>query len=143
MADIAVTWPKKRSLSSYYAELENAERLGLVINFKIPTMPQQGFVVARCYMVHNGYVRCWNRVLNILERGPRDVKRIEGGFWSPGIYVVRSPARHELRHPVPMKGFQGYRYVNREEMGESRLSIMTPTARLESAAFDQVFGPWK
>jgi hypothetical protein len=112
--DIAVTWPKTRPLGSYYAELENARRDRLDINFRIPMCPRQR--PERCYMVYDGQVRCWTAIKDILWRGTLTVRDpITGNFWPPGYYIVRSPRYHEIQ-PVPMKGFQGFRYINREEV---------------------------
>jgi hypothetical protein len=116
MTDIIVTWPKTRPLGSYYAELENAKRLGRVINFRIPTRPRA--TPRRCYMVYDGAVRCWSSVIEVVYRNAGEVRKVasdpgvvEWGFWPAGWYVVRDPVYHELAdHGIPMRGFQGFRY---------------------------------
>lgn len=117
VTDIAVTWPKSRPLGSYYIELENASTSGLLINFRVSSLPKT--MPERCYMVHDGAVRCWNRVVDMCwQPGGRVLDPATGRFMRPGYYIVRDPAYVELPAPVPMRGFQGFRYVDRREMGE-------------------------
>jgi hypothetical protein len=111
MTDIAVTWPKTRPLGSYYAELERARRHGQLINFRVPARPRE--LPQRCYMVYDGAVRCWSPVKALMWRGEGEVRRVDGmGFWPEGWYIVREPFYAEIE-PIPMKGFQGFRYFDR------------------------------
>lgn len=111
MTDIACTWPKTKPLGTYYAELENARRRNLVINFRVPARPKS--TPQRCYMVYDGFVRCWSPVKAILWRGEGEVRRVDGqGFWPAGWYIMREPFYAEIE-PLPMKGFQGFRYFDR------------------------------
>lgn len=118
VADLVVTWPKTKPLETYLAELEKAATDGLQINFRVPSRPAP---VERCYMVYDGEVRGWNRVLSVEHRGEREVARVESdafaGFWPAGWYVVRDPVWTPVT-PMAMKGFQGYRYLHREAQFE-------------------------
>lgn len=115
VADLVVTWPKSKPLETYLAELEKAVTDRLQINFRVPSRPAP---VERCYMVYDGEVRGWNRVLSVEHRGEREVTRVESdafaGFWPAGWYVVRDPAWTAVTTPMAMKGFQGYRYLHHE-----------------------------
>lgn len=119
--DICVTWPKSRPLDSYLAELARAEREGLEINYRVGRLPAWpgamwdhgtlGFVygqqgVPRCYMVHSGFVRGW---CSILYGCHREAGEVAG--WPAGLYIVRSPVWHALADPIPMRGFQGWRWM--------------------------------
>lgn len=111
--DLVITWPKRRSLQSYLAELDKAERYGQLINFRLGSKPKlEQF--ERCYMVHDGAIRGWNEVIAV-EYKPADTVRdpFTGGYWPGGTYIVRHPFWHPV-DPIPMKGFQGYRYYVRE-----------------------------
>lgn len=116
--DIVVTWPKTRPLASYLAELERATDEGLEINFRVPHTPRWEFGAlrerrARCYMVHDGYVRGYNEIRFVTYRGPNEVARVESdsfaGFWPEGWYIVRDPQWRPI-DPIEMRGFQGWRW---------------------------------
>lgn len=109
--DIVITWPKKRSLNSYLVELENAERDGCVINFRVPTLPKGK--AERCYVVHDGAIRGYNLIVSIeRQENYMVLDPLTGEYWPSGNYIVRWPKWHDIE-PIPMKGFQGYRYIER------------------------------
>jgi hypothetical protein len=110
--DVIVTWPQSRPLDSYLAELKRAARDGLVINYRVSRLPATK--PRRCYMVHSGMVRGWCDVLSVERRGEGDVRRAENdsGFWPGGYYIVRSPVWHALKNPLPMRGFQSWRWYD-------------------------------
>lgn len=114
MADVVVTWPKSRTLGSYLAELTRAQELDLVINFRIAKAPREK--PERCYIVYDGFVRGYNEVIDVVERGPNEVSRISNdawaGFWPAGLYLVRNPQWYPISRR-PMRGFQGWRYYDR------------------------------
>lgn len=120
--DIVVTWPKSKPLTAYLAELRRAEYEGLVINYRVARLPRWsprnvdlwGRVrpvcagrPARCYMVYDGAVRGWCEILYACER---DDGEVEG--WPAGKYIVRDPKWHHLETPIPMSGFQGWRWFD-------------------------------
>lgn len=114
--DIVVTWPKSRSLQSYLDELERADREDKLINFRISSIPKED--VTRCFMVHDGAVRGYTNVLkvDIYQRGEiRDP--ITGHAWPDGIYITRDPEWYPIE-PIPMKGFQGFRYFKEIDVRE-------------------------
>lgn len=115
--DLILTWPKSRPLDSYLRELKQAERNGEVINFRVASPPKiaEGQRWGYCYMVHDGYVRGWMQIIDVVHRGPGEVNRVasddRSGSWPEGWYVVREPIWHPMNKPVPMPGFRGFRYV--------------------------------
>lgn len=113
--DIIVTWPKSRTFASYIAEVHNAERDGLVLNFRVRTRP--GGMPERCYMVHDGAVRGWLPMHAIVFHEEGAVARVKSdpipGGWPAGWYLVRLPNWHDLEPVYPMAGFRGYRYFDR------------------------------
>lgn len=106
---IVVTWPKKRSLESYLSELRTAEAQGKVIHFRVPSYPTIPYG-GRCYMVHDGFVRGYLITLGF-SNGTGVIDPITGEIWPFGKYVVRNPHWNPV-DPVPMKGFQGWRYYD-------------------------------
>lgn len=118
--DIVATWPKKRPLQSYLDALAAAEASGQTINFRVAILPKWDLRALadrpdrhtpRCYMVHDGAVRGYNEISCATERGDNEVVNPEGGYWPAGRYVVRDPAWHAIE-PMPMRGFQGWRWVS-------------------------------
>jgi hypothetical protein len=114
---LVLTWPRSRPLESYLAELREAEARDLVINYRVASRPRVE-AGGRCYMAHGGALRGWSEILGIEERGRHEVRDPAGGYWPPGIYVVRSPRWHAIE-PVPMRGFQGYRYLPEANLPEA------------------------
>lgn len=112
MKDLVITWPKKRKLDSYEIELGHAAVAGQVINFRVPSTPKE--VCERCYIVYDGKVRGWNLVLGYARRGDNEVlDPITGKYWPAGIYIIRKPEWNVMRAGPEMKGFQGFRYIER------------------------------
>lgn len=113
--DIVVTWPKTQSLDVYVRNLSQALRQGQQINYRVSRLPKWedgvlGRRPARCYMVHDGAVRGYTTILETMWRGAGEVKRVgEPGFWPQGWYIVRSASWIPIK-PVPMRGFQGWRW---------------------------------
>lgn len=115
--DIAVTWPKKRSLEDYLDTLRRAEREGMVINYRVATLPKfdAGMLILgranRCYIVHDGYVRGYNRIIWMGERDDV-IDPVTEEFMAKGLFIQRDPRWCTLRKSVPMAGFQGWRYFH-------------------------------
>lgn len=111
MSDIILTWPKSRSLESYLREVRRAHSEGLVVNFRVRHAPDvtEG---DRCYMVHDGVVRGWMKILGVQESS-RVIDPITQRSMS-GLFVVREPLWHPMDPPLRrMPGFRGYRYAER------------------------------
>lgn len=119
--DLIVTWPKSRVLGSYLAELRNAERLGLKINYRVHRPPDREALfgaggVPRVYRVHNGFVRGYTPLSGVLLRGENEVARVEAdamsGFWPAGWYLVCEPIFHRCAESF-CEGFRGWRWFDR------------------------------
>ena len=66
-------------------------------------------------MVHDGQIRGWNEFLSVEFRRAGEVMQERGGgYWPEGWYVVCKPQWHPLAKPIPMRGFQGFRYIELE-----------------------------
>lgn len=118
MTDIVVTWPKTRRFATYVAELHNAARDGLLINYRVRTPPDRKRLAgdARCYRVHDGHVRGWTPIKDICFHGDTEVARVKSdpivGHWPAGWYVVCLPEFHDTTL-TQMGGFPGWRYFDR------------------------------
>ena len=80
------------------------------MNFKVPTFPKEVKPSVRCYIVHNGFIKGWMTIFNIIERDGFKCTTTGRG-WAEDIYVQRTGKFHPLTKDVPMKGIQGYRYI--------------------------------
>lgn len=112
MTDLVITWPKTRPLSSYLEHCQKAHHRKQFINFRIGSRPKRA--AERVYVVYDGAVRGWHEFVVAMKR--RDVRDPQmGTVMEPGLYLVRRPTWHPLATPIPMKGFQGWRYFDRPE----------------------------
>jgi hypothetical protein len=123
--DIIVTWPKQRPLESYLHELREADKYNQDINYRVACLPKwpdaiedhgwigwsYGVEHPRCYMVHDGYIRGWCKLRGATwKTNGRVLDPSTGGFMKAGWYIVRDPEWHAIK-PVPMQGFQGWRWL--------------------------------
>lgn len=127
MADIILTWPKGRTLESYVTALGEAFRNDELINFRVSNLPKDAYEYDRVYMVHDGHVRGYNWLHSFALRGENEVKDpITGAFWPEGKYIVRHPGWKAIT-PIPMKGFQGWRYADKHFKREDVTGIWETT----------------
>lgn len=115
--DIVLTWPKHRTYESYKEQLKLADSRGDQILFRVSSFPARSQAGDRVYMVHDGLVRGWSKLLLFTDDDrPRDP--VSGELMDPGKYIVRSAKWHELPGPLPkMRGFQGFRYAPKDWRG--------------------------
>ncbi len=71
-----------------------------IIWWSLPTFPVRP--VSRIYFVWDGAVRAWRKVLGF------DYEQDAGFIEKRAVQIERK--HHVVDPPVPMKGFQGYRY---------------------------------
>lgn len=120
ISDLILTWPKNRSLESYLLEMKRAERAGLVVNYRVHHPPKSDDPWGRCYMVHDGAVRGYSRIIEVVHRAAGEVSRVGSdsweGFWPEGWYIVREAVFTLLDEPIPYKGFRGFRYARSGEV---------------------------
>ena len=105
--DIIITLPKSISWDDYQKELDLVKDRKNIMNFKVNNFPktQKG---CKCYLVHNGVLKGWMEITGMSEKD--FVCSTTGKNWK-GKFIERSGPFHYI-DPVPMKGFQGFRYMN-------------------------------
>jgi hypothetical protein len=96
---IVVTIPKNRINQVEAEEADVARRMeagekDIIYWWSIPTEPVNR--VERIYFVWDGAVRAWHEIIEINHEN--------------GVRVYMKPEIHTLKDPIPMKGFQGWRY---------------------------------
>jgi hypothetical protein len=112
------TKPKTAPLATYVNILESAAERELVINFRVSSPPLLGEdECQRVWMVHDSFIRGWNKFLSVEYRAFGEVKQERGGgYWPEGWYIVREAVWHPLPKDrlIPMTGFRGFRYRERD-----------------------------
>lgn len=105
MPSIIITLPKKIKWEEYIHELDQAEK-GAIMNFKVNNFPS---VVKgdKCYLIHNGYIKGYMLIHGLSEKD--FTCTTTGNKWS-GKFIERTGKFYYLDNPIPMTGFQGFRY---------------------------------
>ena len=111
---LCITIPKNISWEDYRRELDDARENNLVLNYKLSNYPKNVGPGDRCYVVHDGLIRGWSEIIDIVRRPEPFICHTTGRLWDAGIYVQRSGDFHYLKKRVEMKGFMGYRYVTHD-----------------------------
>lgn len=114
MKDLVITWPKTRNFEDYMTACTGAWMRHEDINYRISKPPSFEFGAhaersGRVYVVYDGFVRGYHELKYVIYRDDHEVLAVDGGFWPAGWYLVRDPVWYEIE-PVPMRGFQGWRY---------------------------------
>lgn len=103
--DIIITIPKSIDWNEYKKEIEVVKDGSQVMNFKVNNFPNTK-AGSRCYIIHNGAIRGWMEIVGLSEEN--FICSTTGREWK-GKFIQRSGPFHEI-DPIPMKGFQGFRY---------------------------------
>lgn len=107
---LCVTLPAKTEWSEYEKELADVADGRKQMNFKVPSVPRRVKLGDRCYVCHRGRLVGWMAITGIGGSGGFECQTT-GRKWTAGTYVSRSGPFHYLKTEVPMRGFQGFRYV--------------------------------
>ena len=65
----------------------------------------------RCYYVEDGYVRGFAVISRVVARSGYERCETTGRTWPPGLYIYMDARSWRWIKPIPMKGFQGFRYA--------------------------------
>jgi len=103
--DIIITIPKSIQWEEYEKELATVKDYKQVINFKVNNFPKTK-VGNKCYLLYNGFIIGWMEIVGMAEKN--FTCSTTGKNWM-GKFIERSGAFHKI-DPIPMKGFQGFRY---------------------------------
>jgi len=105
--DIIITLPKSISWDDYEKEIEAVKDGSQVMNFKVNALPKTS-KGNKCYIVHDGVIKGWMEIVGLSKK---DFTCSTTGREWKGNFIERSGPFHYI-DPVPMKGFQGFRYYN-------------------------------
>ena len=113
MSSICITIPKRIKWEDYQKELKQVEDETYEMNYRIPTLPKDVHPGDRCYICHDGFIKGWMKISNIGVRESFLCSTTED-VWETGYYVSRTGKFHYLKNPIPMKGFMGYRKLEKD-----------------------------
>ena len=110
MADIIVTTPKSQ-VERAAREVEQIKAQGGGFYFRNLGMrkPKRLATGDRCFYVENGAVRGYCLVEEVTAE-PSMVCEASGAEFGPGVYVFMDATTWTWCEPIPMPGFQGWRY---------------------------------
>lgn len=111
--DIVVTIPKKESANIEKEEewAEENKDTAAICFWKVSNEPRKLNAGDRVYFVENGMITSYN----IFKYCDWDLTcEVTGREW-PGLNLVMEIPTAILKKPVPMKGFRGFRYMERVE----------------------------
>ena len=103
--DIIITLPRDIKWSEYEKELAAVKDYSNVLNFKVNHFPKTE-IGSKCYLVHQGNILGWMEIVGLSEN--EFTCEITGKKWA-GKFIQRSGPFNKIQ-PIPMKGFQGFRY---------------------------------
>jgi len=106
--DIIITLPAKIEWNEYQKELDMVKDGTNVLNFKVSYFPKETGIGSKCYLIHRGVIKGWMLIVGFEEKD--FVCEVTGNKWS-GKFIQRSGMFYPIS-PIPMKGFQGFRYFN-------------------------------
>lgn len=109
---LVITLPSSVKWEDYEKEIEKVKNFKNVMNFKVHSFPKGVKEGDKCYVVHQGFVKGWMKIVGFSEK-EFDCSTT-GKKWR-GKFVERSGPFHYLVEKIPMKGFQGFRYFDLEE----------------------------
>jgi len=108
--DIIVTTPKSQ-IANAAKEAQNCINAGGGYYFRrfdrLPAIKNGGKV----WYVEDGYIRGFAVVDHISTSMHHQVCETTGKNWPPGAYIFMKASSWKWVKPIPMKGFQGYRYA--------------------------------
>ena len=113
--DVVVTIPKSRLAIVEQEEREVKEALksgaDAFFFWRFARCPKNLSVGNRIYFVWNGAVRAYH----VVDGFDKNLVCDTTGQRYDGFCVTMNPAIHNLRKPIPMRGFQGFRYFKENE----------------------------
>jgi len=109
--DILVTTPKSQMVVAALEAQECLSRGGGEYFRKLATLPKGLRAGSKVFYVEDGFVRGFAVVDRVVDG--EMVCSTTGTQWGAGIYAVMDASTWQWICPLPMKGFQGWRYFTK------------------------------
>lgn len=103
--DIIITLPKTINWIDYQKELDSVANGENILNFKVNNFPKTG-IGSKCYLIHDGFIRGYMFISGLTTKS--FTCSTTGKKWD-GKFIERSGKFFSII-PIPMKGFQGFKY---------------------------------
>lgn len=115
MADIIVTTPKA-VMALATEEAEQCIKNGGGTYFRKLGKIRQGSVKIgdRIFYVEDGYIRGYATIMSL--RTGNETCSVSGKIWDKGVYAFMDAKTWTWIKPIPMRGFQGWRYFKLENI---------------------------
>jgi hypothetical protein len=110
--DIVVTTPKNQMASAAREATACIVAGGGEYHRKLHCIPQKCGKGSKVFYVEDGYIRGFAVVKGFLVYPAGFTCDTTGQVWPPGAYVVLPADSWKWIKPIPMKGFQGWRYFD-------------------------------
>jgi hypothetical protein len=107
--DIVITVPSIINWNDYNKELKAVEDESNVLNFKVKNLPIKTSIGNKCYVCWRGNIVGWMKISGLVNNN--FICSTTGKHWT-GNFIQRTGSFNYLEIPIPMKGFQGFRYIN-------------------------------
>lgn len=104
--DIIITIPKSIKWEDYEKELDAAAN-GAILNFKVNNFPKTK-PGNKCYVCYNGFIVGYHIISGMSTK--EFTCTTTHNLWN-GKFIERTGQFNKIE-PIPMKGFQGFRYFN-------------------------------
>jgi len=118
--DIIVTTPKSR-MADAAQEAANCIQAGggeYFRRFHSIHYPRHMKIGSRIYYVENGYIRGFATISRVAHVPTQGMQCDTTGRWySQGCFVFMPADSWRWIKPIPLRGFQGYRYVHPKSIG--------------------------
>jgi len=107
--DIIITLPSTIDWGDYVKELKTVEDESHILNFKVSKLPTKTAIGNKCYICWRGSIVGWMKISG-LTKNDFNCSTTDK-HWS-GNFIQRTGKFNYIDKPIPMKGFQGFRYFN-------------------------------
>jgi hypothetical protein len=111
--------------------------------FHSTAYPQRLGVGDRVYYVEDGYVRGFAVVCRTLHSPDCRACDSTGRKWSQGFFVFMDAASWRWISPIPMKGFQGFRYARSAEGSNPNVIERFTADGEQEVAWVEIIGGWR
>lgn len=107
-----VTVPKTTDWNQYEQEIAMVASGRDVMNYRTRFIPKEMSIGDRCYVVYDGKVRGWMKIVGLEDRTEPWICSTTGIRWPAGKYIQRSGVFYRTDGP-DMQGFRGVRKFER------------------------------
>ncbi len=125
--DWLITVPKTTPWKDYLREIRTVADGREVMNYRVRFFPKEMAANDRCFIVHDGRVRGWMKVVGLEEHTKPWTCSTTGNQWPAGKYIQRSGPFTEVDGPE-YTGFRGVRRYDPDSPARVATRFLTSPA---------------